>query len=242
MFPPRAPAQLPVGNNPPTTQPLANADDYEYLCADGSRRPVNGGTAQPPCSWAQRPWQAYMANADVRPRAAPLQQQIADLYELGKRRAAAGGEAERDRAARLLIDERNVVAAKAEHSLPGEHLDAANYRDVIERNADAQRPLRLCVRRAVEQRKCEVLSRVAFARDIRPQFECVLAADCTAAVRDGRADATVEQPADWAAVRAAGGLVPLVQEELDGGDAYVAVVARGAFGGDAGVELQKAPM
>lgn len=173
--------QLPVGGNAPTTNASANPADYEYLCDDGSRRPVAG--PEPPCTWAQRPWQAYMGNADVRPRAEPLQRKIAAFYTEAQTAAGQNPELKRQ-AARMWIDERNVVVPKAEHSLPGAHLEAAQYRDVIERNGNAQLKIRLCVRTDVEQRKCDLLRRVAFSRDIRPEFECAQpsAGGCTQAV------------------------------------------------------------
>lgn len=218
--------QLPVGNNPATTTAQANPADYEYLCSDGSRQPVDGAaTGQPPCTWAQRPWQAYMGNADVRPRAKPLQQKIGAFYEAGKVTASEGDAAAKADASRMWIDARNVVVDKEEHSLPGAHLEAAQYRDVIERDGHMQLKVRLCVRSDVELRKCELLVRVAFARDIRPEFGCVLAADCVRAVHEGAADAVVVAPLQYGAARAQG-LVPVVFETMDGENAYVAVVAK----------------
>lgn len=54
--------QLPIGHaSKSLTEPQGNPDDYEYLCEDGSKVSVTG-TA---CTWAQRPWQAYMGNGDI---------------------------------------------------------------------------------------------------------------------------------------------------------------------------------
>lgn len=166
-----------------------------------------------------------MGNSDVRPRATPLQQRLAAFYEEGKALASGGDAAQKADAARMLIDERNVVVAKEEHSLPGAHLEAAQYRDVIERDGHRQLTVRLCVRSEVERRKCDLLRRVAFSRDIRPVFECALAAECVQAVHDRRADAVVVPARQWAAARAQG-LQPIVHETMDGENAYVAVVAK----------------
>lgn len=54
--------QLPIGHAPKSlTEAQANPDDYEYLCEDGSKVPITGKA----CTWAQRPWQAYMGNGDI---------------------------------------------------------------------------------------------------------------------------------------------------------------------------------
>lgn len=54
--------QLPIGHSTKSlTEPQANPDDYEYLCEDGSKAPITGKA----CTWAQRPWQAYMGNGDI---------------------------------------------------------------------------------------------------------------------------------------------------------------------------------
>lgn len=115
---------LPVGNNPaaPATG-TANADDYEYLCEDGSRRPVTGRA----CTWAQRPWQGYMANGDLRSRYAKLQEQLKLMYEEGKNYS------DKELAKKMLINEKNLVVTKDSPVLPGEHLTRAQYKDVIER-------------------------------------------------------------------------------------------------------------
>lgn len=215
--------QLPVGNNAPTTEAQRNPDDFEYLCSDGTRQPVTGT----PCTWAQRPWQAYMSNSDVRPRVAPLQHKIEAFYAEGQAAAAAGDDEAKAQAAKLWIDAKNVVVAREQHELPGEHLEAAKYRDVIERDGNMQLKVRLCVRTEVENRKCDLLRRVAFARDIRPQFECVVSADCEETVRNRRADAVVVPATRFGEARDKQ-LQPIAQETLDANNPYVAVVAKAA--------------
>lgn len=165
-----------------------------------------------------------MGNADVRPRAAALQQRLAAVYAEGQARAAAD-EQQRAVAAKLWIDEAHVVVAKDVHALPGDHLADAQYRDVIERDGHRQLRIRICVRLEAEQRKCDVLKRVSFARDIRPAFDCVLAADCVRAVNENVADVAV-MPAKKFGVARAANLVPIAYEMIDPKDPYVAVVAK----------------
>lgn len=43
---------------------------------------------------------------------------------------------------------------------------------------------RLCVKTDVELRKCEVMRKAAYSRDIRPAFMCVLSDDCIKSVRN----------------------------------------------------------
>jgi hypothetical protein len=55
--------QLPIGHaDKSLTEAQANPDDFVYLCEDGSKVPI---TDAKPCSWAARPWQAYLGNGDL---------------------------------------------------------------------------------------------------------------------------------------------------------------------------------
>lgn len=124
--------QLPINNRVSTTEAEASPDDIEYLCEDGTRRPVTGT----PCTWAQRPWQGYMGNADVNTRLATLQRRISEFYE------AAKTSSNKAAAAKLWIDDKHVVVSKAQQTLPGEHLTRAQYKDVIERDGSTQTKIR----------------------------------------------------------------------------------------------------
>lgn len=165
-----------------------------------------------------------MGNADVRPQAQPLQKRIDAMYTEGQA-AAAVDEQQRASAAKLWIDADHVVVAKEQHALPGDHLAEAQYRDVIERDGNMQLKIRICVRSALELRKCDVLKRVAFARDIRPEFDCVLEADCVRAVNENLADVAVI-PAKHFGVARAANLQPIAYETVDPKDVYVAVVPK----------------
>lgn len=124
--------QLPINNKKSQTEAQANPDDYEYLCEDGSRKPVTG----PACSWAQRPWQGYMGNSDVNKRVSRLQDRISEFYNAGKLSA------NKEAAEKLWINEYNVVVKKASPVLPGDHLMKAGYKDVIERDGTMEQKIR----------------------------------------------------------------------------------------------------
>lgn len=44
---------------------------------------------------------------------------------------------------------------------------------------------RLCVSSDTEQRKCEVLTKAAYSRDVRPSFACVTNSNCIHSVSSG---------------------------------------------------------
>lgn len=121
-----------INNKVSLTEAQANPDDYEYLCEDGSRKPVTG-TA---CTWAQRPWQGYMGNGDINSRVSRLQDRINEFYNAGKRSA------NKEAAADLWINEKNLVVKKMTQVLPGDHLIRAQYKDVIERDGTIEQKIR----------------------------------------------------------------------------------------------------
>lgn len=124
--------QLPIGNRSPTTPAQADVDDYEYLCADGSRRPVTGDA----CSWAQRPWAGYIANSDVKPFIAKLQQRVREYYESSKNYS------NKTVAAKLGILDKYTVVNSEIAITPNDHLTNAQYKDVIERDGTTEQKIR----------------------------------------------------------------------------------------------------
>ncbi|XP_055681544.1 transferrin [Lutzomyia longipalpis] len=207
---------LPVGNNPaaPATG-TANPDDYEYLCEDGSRRPVTGRA----CSWAQRPWQGYMANGDLRGRYAKLQEVLKEAYEAGKTYSNT------DLAKRMLVKKDNVVVSKDDPVLPGEHLTRAQYKDVIARPGPYEHTTRFCVSDTIALRKCEVMRKAAFSRYIRPQFQCLLKSveECAEAVQKDEADVVVFRSEEYEIARKHN-LGAVLYESSEANDVFVAVV------------------
>lgn len=110
-----------------------NPNDYEYLCEDGSRRSI---TDDPVCTWAQRPWQGYMGNADIYQNLNRLQDRVNEFYTDGK--LAEDKKAATD----MWINDKNVVVKKNENITPGSHLAKAQYIDVIERDGSIQQKIR----------------------------------------------------------------------------------------------------
>ncbi|XP_018576299.1 transferrin [Anoplophora glabripennis] len=214
---------LPVGISParPTNE---NPADYAYLCPDGTRVPVTG----PPCKWAARPWQGYMANADVVKTVDELRKKIENLNTVGSQHHAPWLEK---------VLELNDKTAPRENKVisPGDYLDKANYTDVIERDYGPPfKTIRFCVTSQDEEDKCRALSKSAFSRNIRPRFDCVVEKNvyaCLNTIRDNGADI----------ITLDGGLVDLAQREYNlkpivaeqygplGGSYYaVAVVKKGS--------------
>ncbi|KAB0802851.1 hypothetical protein PPYR_05037 [Photinus pyralis] len=170
---------LPVGITPATSS-SENANNYAYLCMDGSRVPVTG----PPCRWAARPWQGYMTNTAVIKTIDELRKKLSNLYTVGSKKKASW----------LEILQLNEKTQPRESKLFGlaEYLDKANYTDVIEREyGPPYKALRFCTTSKEELDKCQAFGRVAFSRDIRPRFDCVLEENvkkCLETVRDNGAD------------------------------------------------------
>lgn len=119
----------------PQTTAQANPEDFEYLCEDGSRRPITG----PACSWAQRPWQGYMTNSDAAREKAQLerlQKRVDSFYKRGQEAQDKAG------AANLLIKPDLVLHEKEESIMPKEYLERAGYKDVIERDGSMTQKIR----------------------------------------------------------------------------------------------------
>ena len=110
----------------------ANPDDYEYLCEDGTRRPVTGDA----CSWAKRPWQGFMSNADANSNVAQLQNGLRDWYSNGLNNV------DKDVAKKLWVDNQHTIVDKNEINLPGDFLVSAAYKEVIERDANNLQKIR----------------------------------------------------------------------------------------------------
>lgn len=130
---------MPVGVTP--AQPSdENPDDYVYLCPDASRVPIR----EKPCTWAARPWQGYMANADVVKNVNDLRRKIENLGSVGSKQHAAWLEKVLELSDKTVPHESKVIG-------PKDHLDKANYTDVVERDYGEYR--NLCPFVAVEIRQ-----------------------------------------------------------------------------------------
>ena len=132
----------------------------------------------------------------------------------------------------MLVDFKNTVVAKENPILPGDHLSKAKYTDVIERqlldgNSDDEK-IKLCVSSNIELKKCEAMRDVAYSRDIRPLFDCVLKdnGNCADALRSNQVNAIVVQAKSIDKYNL-DGLKALVTEIFDENDKYVAIADSG---------------
>lgn len=206
---------IPIVDGQPGT-PNSDAENYEYLCEDGTRTPI---TNQKPCSWAQRPWQGYMSNADTVSQKSVIQGYLSDYFEQGKTKLT------KDEAAHLSIKDTLTTYNNTEVIYPGSHLFKAQYKDVIERDGTEQGVIRFCVSTEMELRKCKWLKQAAYSRDIRPQLECVLKTQeaCLEAVALGKAEVVVVTP-NLNKQAQEKGLLQILSEKFDENNLYVALV------------------
>ncbi|KAG5677326.1 hypothetical protein PVAND_007094 [Polypedilum vanderplanki] len=182
---------LPIGHATKSqTEAQANANDFEYLCEDGTKVPIT----EKACSWAQRPWQAYMGNGDIiQKQLDKLQQRLTIFYDDAK------STDHKVYAKQMMVNEQNTVVAKDEVIVPGDHLSKAKYTDVIERQLldgiSVEEKIKLCVSSVIELKKCRAMSDVSYSRDIRPTFQCILQDNekCVESLNDGTADAIIIQ-------------------------------------------------
>lgn len=73
-----------------------------------------------------------MGNSDVNSKLTRLQDRINAFYNEGKQLD------DKVLTAKMWINEKNVVVKKDQHTLPGDHLTNAQYKDVIERDGNMQ--------------------------------------------------------------------------------------------------------
>lgn len=128
----------------------------------------------------------------------------------------------------MLVNDKNTVVAKESPILPGDHLSKAKYTDVIERqlldgNSDDEK-IKLCVSSNIELKKCQVMRDVAFSRDIRPSFDCVLKdnSKCGEALNNNQVDAIVVQAQNIGKYNLEN-VKPILFEAFDENDKYVVV-------------------
>ncbi|XP_058064142.1 transferrin [Anopheles bellator] len=206
----------PGGLAKPAVNPAARPEDYVFLCENGNTQPVTDQLNV--CSWAQRPWPALMGNGDLTGagRMAELQAVLQAFYRHYTREpAGAVSAADREAAHLLGLDRRHLIVDQRRLVPPAEYLTRAYYTDVIERETPYDFRIRLCVVSEQERQKCVQMQRAAYARDVRPAFECVLktAEACAGAVVTGDVDAVVLK--DPPSPSSAAQLKPVVWEVLD---------------------------
>ncbi|CAG9801353.1 unnamed protein product [Chironomus riparius] len=217
---------LPIGHATESlTEAQANPNDYEYLCEDATKVPIT----ERACTWAQRPWQAYMGNGDITNKHLDmLQSRLKVFYEDAK------STDHMTYAKQMMVNEKNTVVPKDNVILPGDHLSKAQYTDVIERqlldgNSNDEK-IKLCVSSNVAMRKCQAMSDVSYSRDIRPTFECILKDNekCIESLSEGNADAVVVQSKTFE-MHNLSNLKAILYEQLDDddNDKYVVIAHDG---------------
>lgn len=141
-----------------------NASDYAFLCPDGTKVPID----KPPCTWAARPWPAYVADSNLND-VSELRDELARLNKLGEALSA-------DWFSLVLqLSDKTVAVDNANVLHPYEYLLKAKYYDVIGRDVVVpRRTVGFCVASTVAHDKCKHLKIAAYSRDIRPAFECIL--------------------------------------------------------------------
>jgi len=205
------------GAGPDAPPAEGNPENFEYLCEDGTRRPITG----PACSWAQRPWSGYISNE----KAVHSADQLHQLQSRLERFFNNGLQAQnKDAAAHLLIQPNAVYHSKDAAIDPKVYLERAGYKDVIERDGSAIRKIRLCAQNDDELAKCQALHQAAYARDARPELECVQSTDCVVALTKKEADLAIVTPTGYADARR-NELQPVVYEQRAQDDVLVAVAA-----------------
>ncbi|CAG7719850.1 unnamed protein product, partial [Allacma fusca] len=173
-----------------------NVDDYAFLCPDGSQRPLNSNA---PCTWAGRPWKAYVASTRlVSPGViADLQQQISLHRQIGASIRASTPATQLSWVSEVM----ELTADEIEFPIPAElasgvspaiYLERGNYTSSIEKpSCPNTRTIRFCVRSEPEKQKCMALQMAAIGRRIQPPFDCVLGEgkqDCMRKIVTGQAD------------------------------------------------------
>uniref|UniRef100_A0AB38ZEE4 Transferrin n=1 Tax=Ectomocoris sp. TaxID=3104572 RepID=A0AB38ZEE4_9HEMI len=208
--------------NQPAKPTQFDPSKYSYLCPDGSKKPVTG----PPCTWAARPWQGFIANRDEATETKELRDLISKLNNLGETKHA-------DWITTVLLLNDKTLAVDNKIVTPIEYLKKAKYYDVIARDfVNPNHKTRICTTTEKEFQKCTDLKTVAFSRDIRPKLDCVLkksAVECMQTIKEGKAEVFVADPQE-AITAESYGLKVLLQEQYNNENKQqlVAVVKKGS--------------
>lgn len=163
-----------------------------------------------------------MGNGDINSRFQRLQKRLQQFYQDAK------NSADTDKALKMWVDRKNVLVDRDVPVQPGDHLNRAQYKDVIERDGPFENKIKLCVASLIELNKCDVMRKAAYSRDVRPALECVMKSrdGCVEAVRRGEADVVVLKGEDQHAVSTEG-LKSILFEKYDDADVMVAVADKG---------------
>lgn len=166
-----------------------------------------------------------MANADVVKNANDLRRKIENLGSVGSKQHALWLEKVLELNDKTIAHESKVIG-------PKDHLDKANYTDVVERDYGPPiKTIRICYTGSMAFKKCRDFSNAAFSRNIRPRFDCVAERSvdgCFKTIRDNAADVIVVDAAQAERAKQKFNLRPIIAENYnsstDGSSFVVAVV------------------
>ncbi|XP_066992052.2 transferrin [Anabrus simplex] len=215
---------IPIGSEPPytvTNNTGYNLFDYAYLCPDGSKKPIT----ERPCRWAARPWQGFLANADLSSDINELNDLRSQITEVSKQ----GEDKWLEDVLMQLKQKETLVDYPNPPLAPLDYLNKANYTDVIERGSGpGYKKVRICTTSKEEMDKCRNLHRAAFSRDIRPEFDCVQQSDlhaCLRAIKEDGADIISLDAGELHIAQTEYNLKPIVTEVYGDHDALYYSVA-----------------
>lgn len=167
-----------------------------------------------------------MTNADIVKNVNDLRRKIENLGSVGSKQNAAWLEKVLELSDKTAPHESKIIG-------PRDHLDKANYTDVVERDYGPPiKTIRICVTSKDELEKCRDLSRGAFSRNVRPRFDCINQRDvegCLRTIRDNGADIITIDAALTEKAQRKYNLRPIVAEKYNSsadGSFYVVAVVR----------------
>lgn len=168
-----------------------------------------------------------MANADVIKNANELRRKIENLESVGSKQHAPWLEKVLELSNKTIPHESKIIG-------PKDHLDKANYTDVVERDYGPPiKTIRICYSSSAAARKCRDFSNAVFSRNVRPRFDCVAERNldgCFRTIRDNAADIIAVDAAQAEKAKERYNLRPIVAEKYnsstDGAYYTVAVVRK----------------
>ncbi|ODM93913.1 Transferrin [Orchesella cincta] len=203
------------------TTPLTITNEYELLCWDGSTLPL---TTDKPCSWAKRPWKAFVASSRIGSSASQvkdLQDQITLFRSIAQESGQVTNVVPQWISSVLEFQkisdvEFNYEPHRVKTISPSVYLNLRNFTVTIEKPSCAtKKTIRFCVRSEVEKLKCTALRMAAMGQRILPGFSCILgenAWDCAERVSRGEADVVVLSAKDSDRAQKKLQLVPILSE------------------------------
>lgn len=169
-----------------------------------------------------------MANADVVKNANDLRRKIENLGSVGSKQHAPWLEKVLELSDKTIAHESKVIG-------PKDHLDKANYTDVVERDYGPPiKTIRICFSDTAAAKKCRDMSSAAFSRNVRPRFDCVQQRNvdsCFKTIRDNAADVIAVDAAFTQRAKQKYNLRPIIAEKYNSssdGSYYVVAAVRKA--------------